>query len=86
MSKLEKALTRIASIPKDYTYEEAKALLKQLGFEEIQKGNTSGSRVKFFRKTDNDVILLHKSRPKKEMKPRVIRQLKLHLQQIGELK
>ena len=32
MSKLEKAKERIRSKPKDYTYNEAKYLLSQLGF------------------------------------------------------
>ncbi len=76
MSKLEKALARIASVPKDYTYDEAKMLLKQLGYEEIQKGKTSVSRVKFFRQSDKDAILLHKPHPKKEMKTYAVRLLK----------
>ena len=49
MSKFEKAKERILGKPKDYTYTEAKAFLSQLGFEEYNKGKTSGSRVKFFR-------------------------------------
>lgn len=86
MSKLEKALVRLASIPKDYTYEEAKVLLMQLGYEEIQKGKTSGSRVKFYREFDGDAILLHKPHPQKEMKKRTVRDLVVHLKQKGELK
>ena len=43
MSKLEKAKARILSKPKDYTYTEAKFLLGQIGFEEFNKGKTSGS-------------------------------------------
>ena len=63
MSKLEKAKERIRSKPKDYTYNEAKYLLSQLGFKEYNKGKTSGSRVKFYRKEDQKVILLHKKHP-----------------------
>ena len=63
MSKLEKAKERIRSKPKDYTYNEAKYLLSQLGFKEYNKGKTSGSRVKFYRKEDQKVILLHKPHP-----------------------
>ena len=55
MSKLEKAKERIRSKPKD--------LLSQLGFKEYNKGKTSGSRVKFYRKEDQKVILLHKPHP-----------------------
>lgn len=37
MSRLEKLKGRILSKPKDYTYTEAKNLLRQLGFEEKNK-------------------------------------------------
>ena len=56
MSKFDKAKDRLFSRPKDYTYSEAKALLSQLGFEEFNKGRTSGSRVKFYRADDQRII------------------------------
>lgn len=40
---------RLLSMPRDYTYAEARALLKQLGFIESNKCRTSGSRVRFYR-------------------------------------
>lgn len=40
MSKFEKAKARILQKPKDYTYTEARNLLKKLGFEEYNKGKT----------------------------------------------
>ena len=67
MSKLEKAKERLLSRPKDYTFSEARFLLSQLGFEEFHKGKTSGSRVKFYRKKDQRIILLHKPHPGDEM-------------------
>ena len=63
MSKLEKAKQRLKTIPKDYTYNEAKSLLLRLGFMEFTKGKTSGSRVKFYRAIDGKIILLHKPHP-----------------------
>ena len=63
MSKFEKAKERIKLRPKDYTYTEARSLLSQMGFVEYQKGKTSGSRVKFYRKEDQKIILLHKPHP-----------------------
>ena len=63
MSKLEKAKARLLSLPKDYTYDEARSLLGQLGFREDNKGKTSGSRVEFFRESDKSGILLHKPHP-----------------------
>lgn len=85
MSKLEKAKERISSRPKDYTYSEAKTLLKQLGFDEYFKGKTSGSRVKFYRAADQKMILLHKPHPGDEMKPGAVNDLADFLEEIGEI-
>lgn len=60
MSKLEKLLKRLHSKPKDFTYQEAKTLLEQLGFVEYNKGKTSGSRVKFKNEKYKFPIELHK--------------------------
>lgn len=85
MSKLDKARKRILSKPKDYTYTEAKFLLAQIGFEEYNKGKTSGSRVKFYRQKDQRVILLHKPHPGDVMKPGAVKQLAEYLVKMGEL-
>ncbi|MBR3510278.1 MAG: type II toxin-antitoxin system HicA family toxin [Lachnospiraceae bacterium] len=86
MSKLDKAKERLLSRPKDYTYSEAKFLLSQLGFEEFQKGKTSGSRVKFYREKDQRIILLHKPHPGDEMSIGAIKALAGCLEEMGELK
>ena len=85
MSKYDKAKERIQSKPKDYTCSEARYLLMQMGFVEFNKGKTSGSRVKFYRETDQKIILLHKPHPGDIMKPGAVKQLVDYLEQIGEL-
>lgn len=85
MSKFEKAKERIRSKPKDYTYDEAKHLLFQMGFEEYTKGKTSGSRVKFYRREDKKVILLHKPHPGNVMKRGAVEDLVDFLSNLGEL-
>lgn len=85
MSKLEKAKKRILSLPKDYSYSEAKFLLSQLGFQEYTKGKTSGSRVKFYRETDKRIILLHKPHPGEIMKFGALKSLVNYLKESGEL-
>lgn len=85
MSKFEKAKERIKSNPKDYTYTEAKALLSQMGFIEYNKGKTSGSRVKFYRDSDEKVILLHKPHPGDIMKLASVKDLSEFLLNLGEL-
>ena len=85
MSKTDKAKERLSARPKDYTYTEARQLLGQLGFEEYNKGKTSGSRVKFFRPSDQRVILLHKPHPGDTMSVGAIKELAKYLESIGEL-
>lgn len=85
MSKFEKAKERIKQKPKDYTYTEAKALLSQIGFIEYNKGKTSGSRVKFYRKEDQKIILLHKPHPGDIMTPGAVKDLVEFLFDLGEL-
>ena len=85
MSRLEKAKERLRTKPKDNTYSEAKHLLGQLGFEEFQKGKTSGSRVKFYRKSDGIIIQLHKPHPGDVMRPGAIRDLDNFLLELGEI-
>lgn len=85
MSKIDKARERLALRPKDYTYSEAKCLLSQLGFEEFSKGKTSGSRVKFYRASDQRIILLHKPHPGDVMSIGAVRDLATRLEEMGEL-
>lgn len=85
MSKIDKAKERLSSCPRDYTYSEAKYLLSQLGFKEFTKGKTSGSRVKFYRETDQRVILLHKPHPGDQMSMGAIKDLSMLLKEMGEL-
>lgn len=85
MSQLEKAIERIKACPTDYTYDEAKTLLLRLGYEESNKGRTSGSRVRFFRKGDGRMINLHKPHPQSIMKEYAVRELKVFLESTGDI-
>ena len=85
MSKIDKAKERLSSRPKDFTYSEAKYLLSQLGFEEFNKGKTSGSRVKFYRDSDQRIILLHKPHPGDVMSISAIKDLATRLEEMGEI-
>lgn len=62
MSQLEKAIERLKSKPKDFTYDEAKKILNNFGFYEDNKGKTSGSKV-IFKNKYNQKIALHKPHP-----------------------
>ncbi len=73
MSKKEKLVARLLSQPRNFTYNEAKTLMGLLGFEESNKGRTSGSRVEFY--YEDYSVILHKPHPGNELKPYQIRQL-----------
>lgn len=81
MSKKEKLIARLLSRPKDFHYDEAKTLLAYFGFEEKNKGKTSGSRVEFIR--GKDTLLLHKPHPTGELKGYQVKQL---IESLRELK
>jgi hypothetical protein len=75
LTKAEKLLKRLFSLPADFTYREAKALLEARGFIEQQKGRTSGSRVSFYRAGDKRAVLLHKPHPGQIMRMGAVKQL-----------
>ncbi len=80
MSKEEKLIKRLLSKPKDFTYNELRKLLINLGYEESQSGKTSGSRVAFINKNANHIIRLHKPHPNNELKQYQIEQVIEELQ------
>ena len=85
MSQLEKAIDRIKKCPKDYTYDELRYLMRKLGFEEYNKGKSSGSRVRFYRETDRQLIDLHKPHPKPEMDVAAVKMVKDFLEDLGDI-
>jgi len=80
MSKYDKVLLKLLNRNSTITYQEIKYLLGKLGYEESQKGKTSGSRVAFINVEDKHIIRLHKPHPGNELKDYVKREV------ISELK
>ena len=68
MNKIEKEIEKLKSRPKDFTYDELKKILNNLGFYENNKGRTSGSRVELKNKYINKKIELHKPHPNNILK------------------
>ena len=75
MSRKEKMIKRLRSLPKDFTYSELVSLLQQLGFEENSKGKTSGSRVKFYHSDKGLQYLSHKPHPASIIKEKALRDI-----------
>lgn len=59
MSTKEKRIRRLLQKPTDYSYDELRALLHSLEYEEYNKGRTSGSRVLFAKKGNDKTLMLH---------------------------
>lgn len=85
MGKKEKLIAKITSVPNDLKYEEIKTFLEFLGYKELTKGKSSGSRVMFFRITDNDKILLHKPHGSNNISKNYIKVLIKHLKEKGDI-
>ncbi|MES2275078.1 MAG: type II toxin-antitoxin system HicA family toxin [Bacteroidota bacterium] len=84
MSRQEKLLNRLLSIPKDLTWEELVKVLAFYGYEEHTGGKTGGSRRKFVDSKMN-VIMLHKPHPANIVKPYAVRQVISDLKEAGYL-
>ena len=63
MSRKDKIIARLLSSPKDFSYSELKQLLTGLGYNELNQGKTSGSRVAFYNDKIKHIIRLHKPHP-----------------------
>ena len=65
MGRKDKLIIRLKSKPKDFTFDEAKALLEFCGYVISNSGKTSGSRVCFTR--GKKIFRMHKPHPRKEL-------------------
>jgi len=65
LGKKDKLIARLISKPKDFTFDEAKAILELCGYAESNAGRTSGSRVCFTK--GRKVFRMHKPHPRKEL-------------------
>jgi len=65
MGKREKQIQRLKGMPKDFTFIELNSLLESLGFVLLNKGKTSGSRIKYMKGRIG--IYLHKPHRRKEL-------------------
>ena len=62
------------SRPKNFTFDDAEALLRYFSYTRSNKGRTSGSRVMFVSE-EYAPILLHKPHPRKELLEYQVKQL-----------
>jgi hypothetical protein len=82
MSKLKKALIRLRTRPKDFTWRELQAIMNHFGYEEL-KG--SGSVRKFYHTKTKVSVHLHEPHPQPVIKRYAIDIIIEHLTQEGFL-
>lgn len=82
MSKFEKALIRLKSRPKNFTWAELQRIMAHFGYEETAAG---GSRRKFINVRTKVSISLHEPHPRPEMKMYAIDIVIEHLKEEGLL-
>jgi len=79
MGTKEKLIERFKKFPKDFTFEEVVRLLSLFGYVVSNKGNTSGSRIRFKNESTQQYIDLHKPHPSSIMKEWAMKAIYQHL-------
>jgi hypothetical protein len=75
MTQKEKLIGRFLTMPSDFHYDELVRLLRYFGFQEVGKGKTSGSRIKFVNPEGVSVVM-HKPHPTGILKRYQLKQIK----------
>ena len=83
MSKADKLLARLLSLPRDFTWDELLTVMTKHGFA-LHPG--SGSRRKFVHEESGLTVAMHEPHPGRIMKPYALRLAIDGLKQIGVIK
>ena len=81
MGNKEKLLKRLETLPRDFTFDETKTLMKSCGYRMSTGGKTGGSRVKFY--LGKNVFAMHKPHPRKELLAYQVNELLSELKEKG---
>ncbi|MGY4539357.1 hypothetical protein ACVW0P_003791 [Mucilaginibacter sp. UYNi724] len=84
MSRQEKLISRLLSIPKDLTWDELCKVVAFFGYKELTGGKTGGSRRRFVDGNKN-IITLHKPHPANLVKGYAIKEVIAHLKEKGHI-
>ena len=85
MGTKEKLIERFLKMPTDFTFDETRALFGYFGYEQTNKGKTSGSRV-IFKNGNKRPIMLHKPHPGNIVKSYALKQVYEDLKEAGFIK
>ena len=82
MSRFQKALDRLTSRPKDFTWKELETIMTHFGYDELKGG---GSRRKFVHGKTKAVVSLHEPHPRPILKAYAVDLIIEHLTEVGFL-
>ena len=85
MGRSEKALKKLLSNPKDFTFDELVTLLSSFGYHLANPGRTSGSAVRFINRETRNIIRLHRPHPSPVLKRYIVQFIINELKQEGYL-
>ena len=85
MGTKEKLIERFLTMPSDFTFDEIRTLLGYYGYEQTNKGKTSGSRV-IFKNGNKRPIMLHKPHLGNIVKNYAMKQVYEDLKEAGFIK
>ena len=83
MTKNDKLIERFKKLPTDFTFDEVVKLFATFGYSIHNKGNTSGSRIRFKKDGSCDFIDLHKPHPENIMKEWMMKTIYQHFKNKG---
>ena len=83
MSTKDKLTERFKRLPSDFTFDELVSVFASVGFTLDNKGNTSGSRVRF--RKGGHVYCLHRPHPGNAVKRGVLKDIYVYLTKINVL-
>ncbi|MBB5397490.1 type II toxin-antitoxin system HicA family toxin [Mucilaginibacter sp. AK015] len=84
MTKQDKLISRLLSVPKDLTWDELCKVVAAYGYEELTGGKTGGLRRRFVDASKN-IITLHKPHPGNIVKTYAIKEVISHLKEKGHI-
>lgn len=85
MGTIDKLIIKLKSSPNDLKYSDFKKIMEHFGYVEYNKGKTSGSRVIFYRKSDNDKIGGDRPHGNGSVSVGWIRRVVKHLKEKGDI-
>ncbi len=85
MGTLDKLKGAFGSCQGPFPFKDFVRLLNQLGYEEVKRGKTGGSRRRYYNASLDHMIFLHEPHPSPDMGPAMVKSMQQQLRERGVL-